>query len=57
MRTTTARLADPLGPMTDLDDLDAAVDEGVARRQRNVDAVIDVVLELFAEDAMFPTME
>ena len=28
-----------------------------ARRQRNIDAVLDVVLEMFGEDSMFPTME
>ncbi len=48
--------------MTDIDeqpDLDAVepVDGRAARRQRNIDAVLDVVLEMFAEDAMFPTME
>jgi len=34
-----------------------AVDGRVARRQRNQDAVLDVVLEMFAEDMMFPTIE
>ncbi len=51
--------------MTDLDraeqdaadDEDTPVDGRVARRQRNVNAVIDVVLEMFAEEAMFPSME
>ncbi len=43
--------------MTDVDDADTATDGRVARRQRNIDAVLDVVLELFAEDAMFPTIE
>ena len=49
--------------MTDLDraeqaaDNDVPTDGRVARRQRNVDAVIDVVLEMFAEEAMFPSME
>lgn len=33
------------------------VDGRVARRQRNIDAVLDVVMEMFAEDAMFPTIE
>lgn len=33
------------------------VDGRVMRRQRNVDAVIDVVLEMIAEEAMFPTIE
>ncbi len=43
--------------MTDIDETAKPVDGRVARRQRNVDAVIDVVLEMFAEDAMFPTIE
>ena len=33
------------------------VDGRVARRQRNLDAVLDVVLEMFAEDMMFPSIE
>ncbi len=32
-------------------------DGRAARRERNVDAVLDVVLELFAEESMFPTIE
>ena len=43
--------------MTDLDQTTEPVDGRVARRQRNIDAVLDVVLEMFAEDAMFPSME
>ena len=43
--------------MSDLDQPCAPVDGRVARRQRNIDAVLDVVLEMFAEDAMFPSME
>jgi len=47
--------------MTDVDkitgDATEPVDGRVARRQRNIDAVIDVVLEMFAEESMFPTME
>ena len=34
-----------------------AIDGRVARRQRNLDAVLDVVLEMFAEDMMFPSIE
>lgn len=34
-----------------------SIDGRVARRQRNLDAVLDVVLELFAEDMMFPSIE
>ena len=36
---------------------DPPVDGRVARRQRNLDAVLDVVLEMFAEDMMFPSIE
>lgn len=43
--------------MTDLDDVIEPIDGRAARRQRNVDAVLDVVLEMFAEDSMFPTIE
>ena len=32
-------------------------DGRVARRERNIDAVLDVVLEMFAEEWLFPTME
>lgn len=43
--------------MTDIDDITDPVDGRVARRTRNIDAVLDVVLELFGEEAMFPTIE
>lgn len=45
--------------MSDLDDDITGVpaDGRVARRERNVNAVLDVVLEMFGEDAMFPTIE
>ncbi len=33
------------------------IDGRVARRQRNLDAVLDVVLEMFAEEMMFPSIE
>ncbi len=33
------------------------VDGRAARRQRNIENVIDVILEMFAEEAMFPTIE
>ncbi|MCP3912630.1 MAG: TetR/AcrR family transcriptional regulator [Actinomycetia bacterium] len=36
---------------------DSAPDGRVARRQRNIDAVLDVVLEMFTEEAMFPSIE
>ncbi len=42
---------------TDLDDGEVPVDGRVARRQRNIDAVLDVVLELFGEESLFPTIE
>ena len=43
--------------MTEVDDITNPADGRVARRQRNIDAVIDVVLEMFTEEAMFPTIE
>ncbi|NNE72630.1 MAG: TetR/AcrR family transcriptional regulator [Acidimicrobiales bacterium] len=48
--------------MSDIDEIaepaeDEPVDGRVARRQRNIDAVLDVVLEMFAEESMFPTIE
>ena len=43
--------------MTEVHDAGAELDGRVARRQRNIDTVVEVVLEMFAEDAMFPTME
>lgn len=43
--------------MTNLEDTGNPVDGRAARRERNIDAVIDVVLEMFVEDSMFPTIE
>ena len=43
--------------MTDLDETTEPVDGRVARRQRNIDAVLDVVMDMFVEEAMFPTIE
>ncbi len=43
--------------MTGSDDLTESVDGRMARRQRNIDAVLDVVLEMFVEESMFPTIE
>lgn len=43
--------------MTDVHDLTEPVDGRIARRQRNIDVVLDVVIEMFAEDAMFPTID
>ena len=43
--------------MTDTDDITEPVDGRLARRQRNIDAVIDVVLEMFVEESMFPTID
>jgi AcrR family transcriptional regulator len=43
--------------MTQIADEDDRVDGRVARRQRNIDAVLDVVLEMFAEDMLIPTIE
>ncbi|MDH3295283.1 MAG: TetR/AcrR family transcriptional regulator [Acidimicrobiia bacterium] len=36
---------------------DEPADGRVARRRRNMNSVLDVVLEMFGENAMFPTME
>lgn len=48
--------------MTSLDDnappaASEPVDGRVARRQSNIETVLDVVLQMFEEDAMFPTIE
>ena len=43
--------------MTEVDNVTEPVDGRVARRQRNIDAVLDVVAEMFVEEAMFPTIE
>ena len=43
--------------MTNTEDIAKVLDGRQARRQRNIDAVLDVVLEMFAEEAMFPTIE
>lgn len=43
--------------MSGIVDENDRVDGRVARRQRNVDAVLDVVLEMFAEDMLLPTIE
>jgi AcrR family transcriptional regulator len=43
--------------MAEVRDVVEPMDGRVARRQRNIDAVLDVVMEMFAEDAMFPTIE
>jgi AcrR family transcriptional regulator len=49
----TPESADVSGP----DSAAAHTDGRVARRERNIDAVLDVVLEMFAEESLFPTME
>ena len=41
----------------DSDDGGEPTDGRVARRERNIAAVVDVVLEMFAEESMFPTIE
>ncbi len=43
--------------MTTTEEGAGRTDGRAARRQRNVDAVLDVVIELFGEDALFPTIE
>lgn len=41
----------------DSERLSAPVDGRVARRERNVNAVLDAVLEMFGEESLFPTIE
>lgn len=43
--------------MTDIDHSDAPVDGRVARRERNIENVLDIVIQMFAEESLFPTME
>lgn len=43
--------------MNDLDDEHGSMDGRVARRERNIEAVLDVALELFAEEALFPSID
>lgn len=52
-------MTDLAPPALDVESADdaAPVDGRVARRERNIDAVLDVVLEMFAEEWLFPTME
>lgn len=47
----------PSGSMTGITDEGSQVDGRMARRERNIDAVLDVVLEMFGDDMMFPTIE
>ena len=43
--------------MADLIEAEPTTDGRAIRRQRNIDAVLDVVVEMFAEESLFPTME
>ena len=43
--------------MTDTDQAEAPIDGRSARRERNINNVLDVVLEMFAEESLFPTIE
>ena len=43
--------------MTDIGDLQTPLDGRAARRERNINNVLDVVLEMFAEESLFPTIE
>ncbi|MEM7273084.1 MAG: TetR/AcrR family transcriptional regulator [Actinomycetota bacterium] len=43
--------------MTEVDQGAESVDGRAARRQRNIELVLDVVLDMFAEDSSFPTIE
>lgn len=38
-------------------EIDGPIDGRVARRQRNIDQALEAAIEMFAEDAMFPTIE
>ena len=43
--------------MTDTQHPESTVDGRVARRERNRNAVLDAVLEMFGEESLFPTIE
>ena len=43
--------------MTDSGEIQTPIDGRAARRERNIDMVLDVVIEMFAEESMFPTIE
>lgn len=43
--------------MTDSGEIQTPIDGRAARRERNIDNVLDVVLEMFAEESLFPTIE
>ena len=43
--------------MTDIGEVQPPIDGRAARRERNIDNVLDVVLEMFAEESLFPTIE
>ena len=43
--------------MSDASQIEQPVDGRVARRERNVDAVLDVVLDMFGEELLWPTIE
>ena len=53
-------MTDRVAPHADagrVPDVAAPTDGRVARRERNIDVVLDVVLEMFAQESLFPTME
>ena len=43
--------------MTDSGEIQTPIDGRAARRERNIDNVLDVVLEMFAEESLVPTIE
>ena len=43
--------------MTDSGEIQTPIDGRAARRERNIDNVLDVVLGMFAEESLFPTIE
>ncbi len=43
--------------MTDSGEIQTPIDGRAVRRERNIDNVLDVVIEMFAEESLFPTIE
>lgn len=43
--------------MSAIEEVPDATDGRVARREQNIDEVLDVVVQMFSEDAMFPSIE
>ena len=43
--------------MAETDEIDRPIDGRVARRERNIDAVLDIVVEMFTEGELLPSIE